>query len=270
MNSKTECSLFFTTVNNIQCYILLRIMRFIVKAEGLKSADRDGKSDPFVKLKVHGTTFQTKTVKHNLNPEWNEKFEVKKVPSGTSLTFEIYDEDLIHNDFLGEGTYTLTEDEKPREVEKVLDVIDKGRIHGTITVVLYIRRIQYNVNIEFLRGSNLKAADHFIRHKSDPYLIAQLLSVSFTTQYVSNTLDPEWNEKWSVNNVPAGSKLQIQVFDKDYLSKDDPMGVAEYTFEDNEPHDSKKNVTLDVIDGGKKQGTLSLTIHFNDPLPVPK
>jgi len=172
---------------------------------------------------------------------------------------------------LGSATYTLTDDEKVnREVERVLDLVDSGRMHGTITVVLCVRRVQYNVNIEFLKGTGLKAADSFIRHKSDPYLIAQLLSVSFTTQYISNTLDPEWNENWSVNNVPAGEKLRIQVWDKDYLSKDDSMGVAEYIFEDDEPHDSKKTVTIDVLEGDKKQGTLTIRIHFNDPLPAPK
>jgi len=50
----------------------------IVKGEGLKAADTDGKSDPLVKVKAHGTTFQTKAIKHNLNPEWNEKFDLKK------------------------------------------------------------------------------------------------------------------------------------------------------------------------------------------------
>jgi len=243
----------------------------IVKGEGLKATDTDGKSDPLVKVKAHGTTFQTKAIKHNLNPEWNEKFDLKKVPSGQSILFEVYDEDLIRNDFLGSATYTLTDDEKVnREVERVLDLVDSGRMHGTITVVLCVRRVQYNVNIEFLKGTGLKAADSFIRHKSDPYLIAQLLSVSFTTQYISNTLDPEWNENWSVNNVPAGEKLRIQVWDKDYLSKDDSMGVAEYIFEDDEPHDSKKTVTIDVLEGDKKQGTLTIRIHFNDPLPAPK
>jgi len=187
------------------------------------------------------------------------------------LLFEIYDEDLLRNDFLGSATYTLTEDEKPdREVEKVLEVVDSGRRHGTITVILFVKRVQYNVNIEFVRGSGLKKSDSFIRSKADPYLIAHLLSVSFTTQYVSNTLDPEWNESWSVNNVSAGSKLQIQVFDKDLLTKDDPMGVAQYIFEDDEPHDSKKNISLDVLEGDKKYGTLSLKVHFNDPLPPPK
>lgn len=36
-----------------------------------------GKSDPYVKIRVAGITFRSHTIKENLNPTWNELYEVK-------------------------------------------------------------------------------------------------------------------------------------------------------------------------------------------------
>lgn len=35
-----------------------------------------GKSDPYVKIRVTGITFRSRTIKENLNPIWNELYEV--------------------------------------------------------------------------------------------------------------------------------------------------------------------------------------------------
>lgn len=35
-----------------------------------------GKSDPYVKIRVGGITFRSHTIKENLNPVWNELYEV--------------------------------------------------------------------------------------------------------------------------------------------------------------------------------------------------
>lgn len=35
-----------------------------------------GKSDPYVKINVGGVTFKSHTIKENLNPTWNEMYEV--------------------------------------------------------------------------------------------------------------------------------------------------------------------------------------------------
>ena len=49
----------------------------ILRAEGLPSADSNGKSDPFTKLYLNDDEFfKTKTKKKTLNPEWNEETEV--------------------------------------------------------------------------------------------------------------------------------------------------------------------------------------------------
>lgn len=37
-----------------------------------------GKSDPYVKIRVGGTTFKSRVIKENLNPVWNELYEVRQ------------------------------------------------------------------------------------------------------------------------------------------------------------------------------------------------
>tara|TARA_B100000795_G_scaffold68843_1_gene47855 strand:- start:294 stop:497 length:204 start_codon:yes stop_codon:yes gene_type:complete len=46
-----------------------------VSATGLKSADRNGKSDPFVKLMLAGQRAKSKTIMETLDPQWDEHFE---------------------------------------------------------------------------------------------------------------------------------------------------------------------------------------------------
>lgn len=54
----------------------------LVEAQSLIAKDNfmggmvKGKSDPYVKVRVAGITFRSHTIKENLNPVWNELFEV--------------------------------------------------------------------------------------------------------------------------------------------------------------------------------------------------
>lgn len=41
-----------------------------------------GKSDPYVKTRVGGVSFQSRVVQENLNPTWNELYEVPQLFHG--------------------------------------------------------------------------------------------------------------------------------------------------------------------------------------------
>uniref|UniRef100_A0A3Q3BGI4 Extended synaptotagmin-like protein 1a n=1 Tax=Kryptolebias marmoratus TaxID=37003 RepID=A0A3Q3BGI4_KRYMA len=80
----------------------------LVEAQNLIAKDNfmggmvKGKSDPYVKVRVAGITFRSHTIKENLNPVWNELFEVilTQLP-GQEIQFELFDKDLDQDDFLG-------------------------------------------------------------------------------------------------------------------------------------------------------------------------
>ncbi|KAA8546103.1 hypothetical protein F0562_020446 [Nyssa sinensis] len=71
----------------------------VLRAMKLKKKDLLGASDPYVKLKLTEDKLPSKktTVKHkNLNPEWNEEFNmVVKDPETQALEFNVYDWDQV-------------------------------------------------------------------------------------------------------------------------------------------------------------------------------
>lgn len=48
----------------------------VLRAEGLASADMNGKSDPFCSLQLINQYVQTHTEYKTLNPEWGKLFEL--------------------------------------------------------------------------------------------------------------------------------------------------------------------------------------------------
>mmetsp|Transcript_95400 Transcript_95400/g.150909 ORF Transcript_95400/g.150909 Transcript_95400/m.150909 type:complete len:652 (+) Transcript_95400:1220-3175(+) len=63
-------------------------------ARGLRSTDLAGKSDPYCVCEVPGkprTRFETKPVRQNPNPDWNQEWEPPNFETGDPLLFTIYD-----------------------------------------------------------------------------------------------------------------------------------------------------------------------------------
>jgi Ca2+-dependent lipid-binding protein len=98
----------------------------VLDAADLPAADRNGKSDPYAKFELNGVeVFKTKTVKKNLNPTWNEFFEVP-VPSRTAAKFvcTVYDYDFADKpDLLGTTEINLEQLDpfKAKEIRLMLD-----------------------------------------------------------------------------------------------------------------------------------------------------
>ncbi|KAM8967653.1 extended synaptotagmin-2 [Pelodytes ibericus] len=91
-----------------------------------------GKSDPYGVIKIGSQIFQTKVIKENLNPKWNQIYEalVHEHP-GQELEIELFDEDTDKDDFLGSLLIDLAEVEKERVVDEwfTLDEATTGKVH---------------------------------------------------------------------------------------------------------------------------------------------
>jgi len=72
----------------------------IVAGRNLKAADWDGFSDPYCVVSCGSFKTQTVTIKKTLNPIWNETIKLTACPNDT-LTLELWDEDMISDDFIG-------------------------------------------------------------------------------------------------------------------------------------------------------------------------
>ncbi|XP_057511397.1 calcium-dependent lipid-binding protein-like [Actinidia eriantha] len=120
----------------------------VVKANNLKNMEMIGKSDPYVVVHIRPLfKVKSKVVENNLNPVWDQTFELIAEDKETqSLILEVFDEDIGQDKRLGIVKLPLIEleAETPKEIElKLLPSLDMLKIkdkkdRGTITIkVLY-------------------------------------------------------------------------------------------------------------------------------------
>ncbi|XP_070693924.1 extended synaptotagmin-3 [Pempheris klunzingeri] len=91
-----------------------------------------GKSDPYATLRVGNRHFQSKTVKENLHPRWNEVYEfvVHEAP-GQELEVELFDEDTDKDDFIGRYALDLGDVKREKEMDQwfPLEGVQSGEVH---------------------------------------------------------------------------------------------------------------------------------------------
>ncbi|KAL2515196.1 Calcium-dependent lipid-binding (CaLB domain) family protein [Forsythia ovata] len=120
----------------------------VVRANDLKNKELIGKSDPYVVVYVRPMfKVKTKVIEDNLNPVWNQTFELIAEDKETqSLIFEVFDQDIGQDKRLGIAMLPLIElePEAPKEIElRLLPSLDMLKIkdkkdRGTLTIqVLY-------------------------------------------------------------------------------------------------------------------------------------
>ncbi|XP_029817118.1 ras GTPase-activating protein 4 [Manacus vitellinus] len=86
-----------------------RLRCSVLEARDLARKDRNGASDPFVRLRYNGKTQESTVVKKSCYPRWNETFEFELAePAGEKLCVEVWDWDLVgRNDFLGKVVFSV-------------------------------------------------------------------------------------------------------------------------------------------------------------------
>ncbi|KAI3444651.1 hypothetical protein Pfo_001316 [Paulownia fortunei] len=120
----------------------------VIRANDLKNMELIGKSDPYVVLYIRPLfKVKTKVIENNLNPVWNQTFELIAEDKETqSLILEVFDHDIGQDKRLGIAKLPLIEleAEKSKEIElRLLPSLDMLKIkdkkdRGTVTIqVLY-------------------------------------------------------------------------------------------------------------------------------------
>ncbi|XP_035657821.1 extended synaptotagmin-2-like isoform X1 [Branchiostoma floridae] len=99
---------------------------------------------------------------------------------------------------------------------------------------LEVAKLKYPMPVGVLR-IHLKEAKELMRAdvgfmkkgKSDPYCTLQVGAQSFRSKTIENSLEPRWNEYYeAVVDQLEGQTMQVNMFDEDPGSKDDPLGNA--------------------------------------------
>ncbi|XP_012495777.1 PREDICTED: ras GTPase-activating protein 4 isoform X2 [Propithecus coquereli] len=86
-----------------------RLRCSVLEARDLAPKDRNGASDPFVRVRYNGQTQETSIVKKSCYPRWNETFEFElEERAAEALCVEAWDWDLVsRNDFLGKVVFNV-------------------------------------------------------------------------------------------------------------------------------------------------------------------
>ncbi|KAF3696882.1 Extended synaptotagmin-1 [Channa argus] len=188
----------------------------LVEAQNLIAKDNfmggmvKGKSDPYVKIRVGGITFRSHTIKENLNPIWNELYEVilTQLP-GQEIQFDLFDKDIDQDDFLGSLNisecliqwYNLN-DVKSGRVHLVLEWLPRvSDLQRLEQVLLYQSQQSYQnkavpsagvlfVYVERAHGLTLK------KNGKEPKVGAEIIlkGISYKTKVCERSTSPRWDE----------------------------------------------------------------------------
>ncbi|RXN26899.1 extended synaptotagmin-1-like protein [Labeo rohita] len=134
----------------------------LVEAQSLIAKDNlmggmvKGKSDPYVKICVGGLAFRSQVIKENLNPVWNELYEVilTQLP-GQEVEFDLYDKDIDQDDFLGRVKVSLRDLISAQFTDEwyTLNDVKSGRIH---LVLEWLPKVSDSTRLEQILHYNIR------------------------------------------------------------------------------------------------------------------
>ncbi|KAH1098843.1 hypothetical protein J1N35_015764 [Gossypium stocksii] len=218
----------------------------VLRASKLKKKDFLGASDPYVKLKLTEDKLTSKktTVKHkNLNPEWNEEFDmIVKDPQTQALELHVIDwEQVGKHDKMGMNVIPLKEltADKPKgftlELLKNMDLNDaqNEKSRGQLEVELTYKPFKEDEMPKTFEESKTlqkapedtpdgggvlvvnvhEAQDVEGKHHTNPYVTILFRGEKRKTKHVKKNRDPRWEEEFTfmLDEPPVNDKLHVEV-----------------------------------------------------------
>ncbi|XP_057509982.1 synaptotagmin-1-like [Actinidia eriantha] len=218
----------------------------VLRAMKLKKKDLLGASDPYVKLKLTEDKLpskQTTVKRRNLNPEWNEEFNLAvKDPETQALEFHVYDwEQVGKHDKMGMNVVPLNE--LPPDEPKVMTLdllknmdpndVQNDKLRGQLVVELTykpfkdedipkdfvdLRTVEKAPDGTSTSGGMLvvivhEAQDVEGKHHTNPYVHILFRGEEKKTKHVKKNRDPRWEEEFHfmLDEPPTNDKMHVEV-----------------------------------------------------------
>ncbi|XP_033482197.2 uncharacterized protein esyt1b [Epinephelus lanceolatus] len=222
---------------------LLEAQKLVAK-DNLMGGMVKGKSDPYVKINIGGVTFKSHVIKENLNPTWNEMYElVLSRHSVQEIKFEAFDKDLDSDDFLGRFSIRLNEVIRSQYTDQwyTLNDVKSGRVHLILEWVPTVSRsvrLDQVLQLQSLQSYHNKAVPsaallfvhiegaHSLPLKKsgkEPKAGAELVlgETTYKTNLCDRSTSPQWNESfYFVVHDPKRQMLVVKLSS----GWDQPMG----------------------------------------------
>ncbi|XP_048111859.1 extended synaptotagmin-1 [Alosa alosa] len=212
----------------------------LVGAQNLVAKDKvmgmiKGKSDPYVKISIGGKTFKSDVIKGNLNPNWNEMYEVvlTELP-GQELLLEMFDKDMDQDDFMGRLKIKLSDLISAQHTDEwyTLSDVKSGRVHlvmewlPTESESDHLEQVLHHQSLQAFKNKAVPSAallflylerGHDLPHKKsgkEPKAAAELVvgGTSYKTKVCERSSSPQWDETfYFLVRDPNEEMLQVKL-----------------------------------------------------------
>lgn len=270
------------------------------QGRNLAIKDSCGTSDPYVKFKIGNTAvYRSKTIYRDLNPLWDEEFDIFIDDLTTPLNVRVFDYDWgMTDDFLGAAALDLTQLTLNRPCHFSLELFsdENAGCQGIIdlSATLYLKPVENEgensktnslrnnsyeqarklkvqiwssvVNIVIIEGKNLSDKDGELLSK--PHLRLRLGNEKYKTKTatrIASSSTITWLEQFDFHlfedqpNI-ASHLLEINLFEKTSLGREDSVARAVLDLT-NVEGERTHSMTCDFEHGGS--GTLSLLVTIS-------
>ncbi|CAG06731.1 unnamed protein product, partial [Tetraodon nigroviridis] len=167
----------------------------LVAKDNLMGGMVKGKSDPYVKISIGGAVFKSHVIKENLNPTWNEMYElVLNGHTDHEIKIEAYDKDLDNDDFLGRFSVRLNEVIRSQYTDQwyTLNDVKSGKVHlilEWVPAVSHPARLDQVLQLQALQSFQNKAAPAAA-------LLFVYVDRAHSLPLCDRSTSPQWNESF--------------------------------------------------------------------------
>ncbi|KAL6732874.1 hypothetical protein Aduo_003587 [Ancylostoma duodenale] len=231
-------------------YVTLLVKIRLKEGQNLAIRDASGSSDPYVKFKYKDRiVYKSSTIFKNLNPIWDEEFQMLVDDMTSPIYIEVFDYDrFCTDDFMGSANIDISQVKWFQPLERTVELADDaspeeelGTISLTITVVPLtmdekdefvqksVRGVLSEVvkkkekmvqmwvsvvNIVLVEGRNLNA-NYNNSVLPDPYCKFKLGCEKYKSKICTRCADPKWIEQFDLHIYEFGSEtLEVMCQDK--------------------------------------------------------
>uniref|UniRef100_A0A7I4XT71 Multiple C2 and transmembrane domain-containing protein 1 n=1 Tax=Haemonchus contortus TaxID=6289 RepID=A0A7I4XT71_HAECO len=247
-------------------YVALLVKIRLKEGQNLAIRDASGSSDPYVKFKYKDRImYKSSTIYKNLNPIWDEEFQMLADDMTSPIIIEVFDYDrFCTDDFMGSCSIDISQVKWFQSFEKVVDLYDDaspneelGTISLTISVIPlttgerdeFVHRSVRGVlsevvkkreklvqtwvsvvNVVLVEGRNLNVSYNAVT-PPDPYCKFKLGCEKYKSKICTRTSDPKWVEQFDLHIYELGSEtLEVMCQDKHTNTSIGRIAVDLHTF----------------------------------------